>query len=243
DYHDLVEYRFELAKSLAELGYDFGRALEHAKAATVRERSVLLLDALVAELPDNADYRTTRDIGAWWLGVEQRNAGREREAFQTLGRVPESNRYYADAAWVRTLIRLTAADPKLRDPAEALEVASWGTGLKTSFGLTKKRSDWSLLLALAQHRAGDSAAAKVTLEGINDMSDAYADIVLYIRAVIHWRLGERDRALEYCRAAVKNRASQPRWQLLESFHANALSELGLKESDFATPTEKNAKDK
>jgi hypothetical protein len=221
------------------LSFQRGQARQFAAALPARERSIALLDELVAESPSKEEYRVKRNDGLWWLAVAQRAQENEAGALATLARIPESNRYYADAAWMRSLILLTATDKGRRDAHEAHRLTKWGAIEPTRPGASQKPAEWQLLLALAQFRTGDAAAAKTTLDNLKNLPADFADILLYVRAMVHWRLGDKDRAMESCRTAVESRRKQPRWSLLEAFHADALTELGVSEADLVKSKDKN----
>jgi tetratricopeptide (TPR) repeat protein len=82
----------------------------------------------------------------------------------------------------------TAADPKYRDPVQALEMAKKGTELAP-----RVASHWSVL-GIAHVRAGEGQAAVTALDRAMKLSNGGDAFDWFILALAHWQLGNKQEA-------------------------------------------------
>jgi tetratricopeptide (TPR) repeat protein len=93
-------------------------------------------------------------------------------------------------AWVLA----TAPDPKLRNPARAVELA------KRPADLSPKKADFQSTLGVARYRTGDWKGAIAELEraiGLRKVDDPGRASDGFFLAMAHWQNGERERAGEW----------------------------------------------
>jgi WD40 repeat protein/predicted Zn-dependent protease len=97
----------------------------------------------------------------------------------------------------------TAIDPKLRDPARAVELA------KQAVERAPKEGAYWKTLGVAQYRAGDWKAAVAALDKAEALGAGDGTAKLFL-AMAHWRSGEREQARRWYDAAVPPQvAAQP----------------------------------
>jgi tetratricopeptide (TPR) repeat protein len=238
DYPTFADYRWLLARDLYVQGQSIARGRDSVRAVPILERALATFDALVAEFPDNAGYQLFQNNCRYWCAATQRNVGRESESLELLTRIPESHKTNSQAKWQRARIRLTARDPKLRDPAEALRMTTWAIGIPDGGLPFHQLADWQFLHALAQYRAGDYAGAKGNLDALKS-APGFEIAIKYVRALALWRLGERERAHAEARSAMEQRQRDGTDALLDVLHPEAVAELGLKEPDSVKPEPMN----
>jgi tetratricopeptide (TPR) repeat protein len=113
-----------------------------------------------------------------------------REAIRLQDRDPHA---YACMAWLRA----TAADPRYRDPVEALQMA------KQSVRLGPREASYWTALGIAHVRAGEGQEALVALDKAMKLSQGGDGADWFIVALAHWQLGDKPEARKwYDRAAA-----------------------------------------
>jgi eukaryotic-like serine/threonine-protein kinase len=116
----------------------------------------------------------------------------------------------------------TCADPKLRDPARAVELAQ-----KAVEGAPEKAA-YKKTLGVARYRAGDWKAASAALENSEPLSDAHDATEAFFLAMAHWQLGEKEKARqEYESARQWMAKNQPKDEDLVRFRNEAASLLDM----------------
>ena len=115
----------------------------------------------------------------------------------------------------------TSADPKLRRPAEAVELAKKAVSLDP-----KSHPIWNTL-GVAQYRAGDYKAAIESLGKSMELSSGGTVNVWFFLAMAHWQLGHKDEARTWYDKAVQcMEKNKPKDEQLLRFRAEAAELLG-----------------
>lgn len=112
-----------------------------------------------------------------------------REAVRLYPRYPAAQN---DLAWFLA----TAADVKLRQPAQALEHA------KMAVEIAPNRPESWNTLGVAHYQAGQWSEAIVALEKSTQLGHGGTAMDGFFLAMAHWQLGHKDKADEYYRKAV-----------------------------------------
>jgi tetratricopeptide (TPR) repeat protein len=124
-----------------------------------------------------------------------------------------------DLAWLLA----THADPKVRDPRRAVELAKKAVELAPQVG-----TYWNTL-GTALYRVGDWQSALVALEKSIEIQKGNGWDWFFL-AMAHWQLGHKDEARQaYDRAVRWMNANQPRNDELRRFGAEAAKLLGIQE--------------
>ena len=161
------------------------------------KNQVAILERLAADFPELPNCRDLLNESYYGLALRLLRWNRHSEALTWFAKVPETATEYAESARARAWVRLTAPDEKLRDPAEALRLSTWGTEKLPESG------PWLTIHAFAQHRTGDSKTALATVERARKAPEDGEVDLFFIHAMILHKLGERDRARQQCAAAIE----------------------------------------
>jgi tetratricopeptide (TPR) repeat protein len=130
-----------------------------------------------------------------------------------------------ELAWVLA----TVADPKLRDPKRAVELAQRATQLEASAG-----TFWNTL-GVAQYRVGDFKQAITALEKSMQLRAGGDPNDWFFLAMAHWQLGHKDEARSWYDKATKwMDQKQSKSNELIRFRAEAAELLGITEPQSAT---------
>ncbi|MCZ6787687.1 MAG: rhomboid family intramembrane serine protease [Planctomycetota bacterium] len=130
-------------------------------------------------------------------------------------RVPE---VLNSTAWVLC----TSADPELRDPAKAVELAL------EAFKAEPKDAATMDTLGTALYRLGKSQAALEALEKAMAMRSEDAEVSAFFRAMVHWQLGQKDEARRwYERGVAWQEKHRPDDEEQKRFRAEAAELLGV----------------
>jgi serine/threonine protein kinase/Tfp pilus assembly protein PilF len=205
-------------------------------------RAVKLYEDLVAQLPDDlgprgrpADSDRSPDHAdgtvafpntgpRWRLAVSNHLLGRALIASARPGEAiaayrkavalrPDRALFNNDLAWML----VTAPDPRLHDPAEAVRLAT-----RASEQYPKAPNVWNTL-GVARYRAGEYRAAIAALGKAEELGrgQEFGFNALFL-AMAHWRLGERDEARRwYDRAVAWIAKEKPGDDELRRFRAEA----------------------
>jgi len=95
------------------------------------------------------------------------------------------------------LLLATSWDPRVRDPAAAVESGKRAVKLAPTNG-----SFWNTL-GIAQFRAGDWRAAAEALETARELSGGRNHADLFILAMAYWRMGDKEKARREYEEAVR----------------------------------------
>jgi eukaryotic-like serine/threonine-protein kinase len=116
----------------------------------------------------------------------------------------------------------TCADPKLRDPARAVELAQ-----KAVEGAPEKAA-YKKTLGVARYGAGDWKGSAAALENSEPVSDGRGATETFFLAMAHWRLDEKEKARqEYESARQWMAKNQPKDEDLVRFRNEAASLLDM----------------
>jgi tetratricopeptide (TPR) repeat protein len=106
---------------------------------------------------------------------------------------PASAAAHNELAWFLA----AAAEPGLRDPAEAVRLAQKAVAAEPKSGSYRKT------LGVAHHRNGDDKGAVAELEESMRLGKGGDSFDWFFLAMAHWRLGDRDKARTWFDRAVK----------------------------------------
>jgi tetratricopeptide (TPR) repeat protein len=134
---------------------------------------------------------------------------------------PKSSGAENTLAWLLA----TCPDPKFRDRARAVELAT------KAFQLTPRDGNTCNTLGVAQYRAGDLKAAVVTLAKSNELlGGKQLSFNAFFLAMAHWQLGNKDEARKWHDQAVQwMENNKPQDEELRRFRAEAAELLEIRE--------------
>jgi tetratricopeptide (TPR) repeat protein len=158
DFPDIPDYQHELARGHGNLGLLLERTGRHKEAEQAHRQAVFAYEKLVAAVPSRLDYSNAMINSHLSLGQLLENTTQYREAEkvyrQALELHPNNPDFQNHLAW----LLMNCADPKMRRPAEAVELAQ-----SLIHQDDKSASRWTTLGA-AHYRAGNYDDAVKALE-------------------------------------------------------------------------------
>jgi tetratricopeptide (TPR) repeat protein/serine/threonine protein kinase len=160
-------------------------------------------------------------------GAALADAGRTKEALLAFERAYELGfrrdpQTLNQVAWVRA----TAADPSLRNPSRAVELARAATGL-----VPREGAAWNTL-GVALCRTKEWSKAIPALERSMELRNGGDAFDWFFVAMAHWHLGEKDKARQWHDKAVAwMEERQPDDQELKRFRAEAEEVLGITDGE------------
>jgi serine/threonine protein kinase/predicted Zn-dependent protease len=171
-------------------------------AAEAVRKAIALYEELLAESPDEAPndmsgYGWRLAVSSNLLGRALIAAGRAEEAIGPYRRAvalrPQRALFHNDLAW----LLVTAPDPRLRAPAEAVGLARKAAELQPTAA-----NVWNTL-GVALYRAGDYREAIAALEKAEELGRGreFGFNALFL-AMARWQLGERDDARAWYERAI-----------------------------------------
>jgi serine/threonine protein kinase len=132
------------------------------------------------------------------------------------------DREFAQKSYARFLA--DAPDPRWRNPAQALELA------QKAVTAAPKDADYWATLGIVRYRAGRSSEALAALERAVELRDLAGTDEEFFLALIHQRLGARDKARRWFDEAVRHmQAGEPGSEQLRRLRAEAAAALGPSE--------------
>jgi eukaryotic-like serine/threonine-protein kinase len=135
--------------------------------------------------------------------------------FQEIGQPKEAAKAFREAI---------AADPKVRDPGRAIQLANKATEV------APEESMYWNMLGMAYYRAGNWKAAIEALDKSMQLRKGGDSFDWYFLAMAHWQLGEKDKARQRYEQAVQWREkNQPTNDELRRFQAEAAEVVKEKE--------------
>jgi tetratricopeptide (TPR) repeat protein len=161
-------------------------------------------------------------------------AGRVKEAEDLYRRALKISPGRSDVriAWAWFLATCREADR--RDPGGAIRLmkAMVPPHIPGEARITNPHA--SVVLGVAQYRAGDWKTAVATLGGFAQARDGRENGAGFFLAMAHWQLGEKDKAWQlYEEARAWTDKYRPKDKELLRFHAEAARLLGLEQIEFA----------
>jgi Flp pilus assembly protein TadD len=211
----IAEHReaIRLHKNYAAAHSNLGAALEskgQTDEAISEFREAIRLDKNYAKAHSN-------------LGAALASKGRTDEAISEFREAIRLKQNYAIAYSNLAWVFATCADPKMRDPAQAVELA------KKAVALDPNKGDSWNTLGVAQYRAGDWKAAITALEKSMELRKGGDANDWFFLAMAHWQRGDKKDARNwYDRAVMWMEKHQPRNEELLRFRAEAETLLELK---------------
>ncbi len=167
--------------------------------------------------PDYADAHQN-------LGVVLSNQGKHSEAAAAYRRAlelkPDDPQFLNGLSWLLA----TGPEPSLRDPAQAVELATKA--------VAQVPNDGSLhnTLGVAQYRAGNWNGAVASLGKSVELRSGGDSLDWFFLAMAHWQLGDREQARkDFARAVAWMDKNRPQDAELRRFRAEAADLLGIKE--------------
>jgi tetratricopeptide (TPR) repeat protein len=222
-----------LAQSLGQAG-----RLEEADSAFAR--AIRIHEKLVKDFPGTHHYWIALFHDYREQGTLYWTRGRKDQADQTHQRAQELGErmvaafpppHGASNEVARFLV--ACPDPKYRKVRRGVELAAIGT---TPTAATE--DVWNTL-AIGQYRSGDYRAALTTLRHLVRLRPEEHGVDWFLLALVHWQLGDHDRAVTCYRQAVEWTAkNMPGDDELRLFRAEAAELLGIK--DGPAPDKKGA---
>jgi serine/threonine protein kinase/Flp pilus assembly protein TadD len=213
---------------------DFSRALEldpkDAKSWSDRGAAQVNLGQLDKALADfsraleldpmDATAWINRGVASLRLGQPDKAAGDFRTAIRLkpLSKpdvlLAQSNLAIALNNWAWALA--TNPDPKLRDPARAVELAREAVALKPKEALYCQTLAWAL------YRAGDCKAAVMAMQKVKELGSPGDSKESFVLAMAYWQLGNKAQARKcYDQAVQWMEDHQPKNEELRRFRAEA----------------------
>jgi serine/threonine protein kinase/predicted Zn-dependent protease len=216
--------RFGLTQACSDWGTALLSAHKVEEAITAYRQGLAVAEKLVAEFPGESRYVDRVMTARLNLVPLLQQSDREQEAAEVyrslLEQRPESAGSCNNLAWRLAI----GADPKLRDPKRAVELAEKAVQLAPQAG-----TYWNTL-GVAQYRAGNWKAA---IEALNKSEEQFNSNELsfnaFFLAMAHWRLGAKEEARTwYDRAVAWMEKNKPQDEELRRFRAEAEGLLGIK---------------
>ncbi len=228
----IAEYREAIAlqPDYAAAHFSLAAALENTgrldEALKVREETLALMKARVG--PDHPNTLTSMHN----LAYSYASLGRHGDALKLheetlalqkakLGPDHADTLFsVSDLAWFLA----TAADPKFRNPARAVELAK-----QVVRQTPQDRNSWNTL-GVAHYRAGEWKAGIAALKKSMDLRKGGDSFDWFFLAMAHWQLGDKEQARKwYVQAVQWMEKNKPKDEELGRFRAEAAALLGVTE--------------
>jgi serine/threonine-protein kinase len=221
EYPDSPYFRVALVETLASLADLLEGANRRGEAVEVRRRVIGHYEILLANFSDATQHWASLVRSCFSLARLLWQLERPSEAAEpyrkALAAAPEDAGVNNEVAWFLA----TAAQPRLRDPAEALRRAQ-----KAVTGSPKEGNYWNTL-GVARYRVGDNKGAVAALEKAMSLRRGGDPYDWFFLALAHCRLGDGAMARQwYDRAVEWLRHQRSRNEELHRFRAEAEELLG-----------------
>jgi eukaryotic-like serine/threonine-protein kinase len=225
-------------KSMNNLAISYAAAGRTQEALELREETLQLRKAKLG--PDHPDTLLSMNN----LAISYDAAGRAQEALKLREETLQLQRAKLGPDHPDTLLSMnnlawtlaTAQDPKLRDPARAVELG------KELVAYTPKSGNAWNTLGVAQYRARDWRAAITALEKSMDFREGGSGSDWFFLAMSHGKLGDKDQARKwYDKAVAWLDKNKPKDAELTRFRAEAEQLLGIKRKTPTTEPPKTQK--
>jgi tetratricopeptide (TPR) repeat protein len=216
--HYLADTRRRLARVLRASGQRDAAVAEYREAIRLHEeRLIKHADTTYGEAERAAAYFE------YALLLSQVGRVAEARAYYEKGLAiqPESSVSFNNLAW----LLVTCADPELRDPGRAVELAKKAVGLAPKVG-----THWNTL-GVAHYRACDWKAAIEALTQSMELRNGGDSNDWFFLAMAHWQRGDKPQARSwYDKAIPWMEKNQPKDEELIRFRAEAAALLEVKKT-------------
>jgi tetratricopeptide (TPR) repeat protein len=202
---------------------------DHEEAAKVAAQ-------LIEGLPDDwrAYFRAAQvlrgcALEALWdarLTAEDRRRRGQAYRERSAGLMVEAGRRDPDQPNAQNVIAWLLAtwpDPKVRNPARAVELA------KKAVDRMPTKGDYWNTLGVAQYRAGDWKAAVAALEKSMELGKGGNSADWLFLAMAHWKLGHKEESRKFYARAIEWMTKHRPTEELRLFRAEAAQLLGMKD--------------
>jgi tetratricopeptide (TPR) repeat protein len=215
--HFLADTHRRLARVLEASGQRDAALAEYGEALRLHEERLV-------KFADPPYGQTERAAAYFEYALLLSQVGRVAEARahyeKGLATQPESSVSLNNLAW----LLVTCADPKLRDPGRAIELARKAVELAPKVG-----THWNTL-GVAQYRAGDWKAAIDSLTKSMELRKGGDSNDWFFLAMAHWQVGDKTQARSwYDKAVPWMEKEQPRDAELIRFRVEAAALLEVNE--------------
>jgi len=188
--------------------------------------------SLIADDPNNADYRKSAAIADLWFAERYTEQARMQEAGESYRRAALNYSRAAKTAGEQNRHAWNLAiHPYARHPRRRIEDLQPVVDLarRAVFRRRESAGGWNTL-GVAQYRAGKFAAAVNALNKSVQLNNGTPfSVDAFFLAMSHWQAGHRDKALQWYRHAERwIRTRAPKDKQLISFRAEAADVLDLK---------------
>jgi eukaryotic-like serine/threonine-protein kinase len=240
DFPNHPEHRRMLAGSLANLALVLGELDRWPEAEREHRRAIAQFEALAAQHPDVKSYATELAFAHNNLGSFLRDRGRTADASGELRRAielfegmkdPRPNQIVSTCTAL-SLLLATGADPKDRDPEQALAFA------RKAVELAPKNVAARATLGVAQYSSGRWGEAIESLGPMTDDERCPAWPFFYL-AMAHHRLGDPAEARQWFDRGVErmNRGTKKPDPLITQARSEAAALLGIDDRPAGTPSQ------
>jgi len=233
----MPKYQFDLAGCCSNLGAMLARSGQPKEAEEAWRHAVVVLEPLDAKDPkarqmlaDCYLYLAYQLKSPDRTGDFQQVLRRAVALFEKLGSIsPQSltiRERLAEACNMLAWSLCTCADPQLRHPQQAVELAKRAIELATQGQV----GDYWNTLGTAHYRAGVWQCAVAALEESRKARSGGDSDDFFFLAMAHWQLGDKDKAREWYDKAVQwMEKNKPNDEELRGFREEAAKLLGVKD--------------
>jgi tetratricopeptide (TPR) repeat protein len=201
-----------LQPTLAEVHYDLGSVL--IRLGKLPEAEAAYGEAIRLQ-PDNAGAHCE-------LGLVLERQGRDAEAEAAFREAIRLQPDYAEGHNCLAWLLATCADPKRRNPQEAVALAERAVQVAPQDG-----NSWNTLGA-ARYRAEDYSGAIAALKKAMALRQGGDSLDWFFLAMASWQLGDKDQARQwYAKAVSWMEEHRPKDEELARFRAEAEELLGI----------------
>jgi tetratricopeptide (TPR) repeat protein len=195
------------------LSHELAAAGKTREAEESRQKAIQVLESLQIQLAGNPDLLPyVYSYGS----VALTKTGEPQQAKELIRKLldpvtPKRGRAYNDVAWFLA----TSAVPAHRDPTLAIELAKKAVESNAQFSYYRNT------LGVARYRAGDWKQAISDLEKSVSLGQGGNSFDFFFLAMAHWKLGDKDKALECYERAIPSMGKQQPNEELRRFQTEA----------------------
>jgi WD40 repeat protein/tetratricopeptide (TPR) repeat protein len=203
DVPGLSQYQAQLSFAYHRLSLALRATGRGQEAEKINRQAFDILMRLKNAYPSAVEYGTGAATVCKDYGILLAATNRDEEAASALRQAVELDAAQAAAHDRLARILATSSDPKVRNPAEAIESGKRAVELAPTNG-----TFWNTL-GTAQYRAGDWRAAVEALETARELSGERNSPDLFILAMAYWRSGDKEKARREYEQAVQELERNP----------------------------------